>query len=77
MSDIDRIDNDLDAACCVNAGCGAWFDPAREGFNGECDCCAAVAADHFTGAHRGLEVECPFCWAEEPTEADCLLAVAA
>ena len=77
MSDIDRTENGPDAACCVNDGCGAWFDPAREGFNGECDHCAALAADHFTGAHRGLRIECSFCWAEEPAEADCLLAVAA
>jgi hypothetical protein len=73
MSDIDRTE----AACCVNAGCGNQFDPAREGFNGECDWCAAVAADHFTGAHHGQDADCPFCWAEEPAEADCLLAIAA
>jgi hypothetical protein len=60
----ERIENDADAAYCVNAGCGTVFDPAREGFNGECDCCAALAADHFTGAHRGITIVCPFCWVE-------------
>jgi hypothetical protein len=63
----DRIENDCidsDAACCVNPGCGNVFDPTSEGFNGECDDCAALAADHFTGAHRGMEVDCVYCWAE-------------
>jgi hypothetical protein len=77
MSDIDRTENGVDDACCVNAGCGNRFDPACEGFNGECDCCAALAADHFAGGHRGLAVACPFCWAEEPADADRSLAVAA
>ncbi len=72
----DRIKSDADAACCVNAGCGNIFDPAHEGFNGECDDCAALAADHFTGAHRGLEVECSYCWTE-PAEFERSLAVAA
>ena len=77
MSDIECAQSDTEAACCINAGCGNRFDPMCEGFNGECDWCAALAADHFTGAHRGLDVECSFCWAEEPAEADCLHAVAA
>ncbi|MEO7262010.1 MAG: hypothetical protein ABI047_12260 [Jatrophihabitantaceae bacterium] len=76
MSDIERTEN-ADAACCANAGCGTRFDPAREGFNGECDLCASVAADHFVGAHRGLQTECGFCWAEEPAEAQQPLALAA
>ena len=64
MSDLtlvnaDRIDHD--AACCVNDGCGNRFDPAREGFNGECDSCAALAADHFCGSHLGAQLDCPFC----------------
>jgi hypothetical protein len=77
MSDIDRAAYGADAACCVNDGCGARFDPGLEGFNGECDRCAAVAADHFTGAHQGFEVDCPFCWAEAPAEAGRSLAAAA
>jgi hypothetical protein len=77
MSDIECTPSDTDAACCINAGCGNRFDPACEGFNGECDCCAAVAADHFAGAHRGLQVECSFCFSEEPAEADRRPAVAA
>ena len=76
MSDIERTEN-ADAACCVNAGCGIRFDPACEGFNGECDRCAAVAADHFAGAHHGLETECGFCWAEGPVDAEQPLAFAA
>jgi len=70
MFDIELIQAELsqaalaDAACCVNPGCGNVFDPACEGFNGECDYCAALAADHFTGAHRGLEIDCVYCWAE-------------
>lgn len=58
------VQSAADAACCVNPGCGNVFDPACEGFNGECDYCAALAADHFTGAHRGLEIDCVYCWAE-------------
>ncbi|MDQ1721309.1 MAG: hypothetical protein QOI26_1043 [Pseudonocardiales bacterium] len=77
MSDIECIENRADAACCVNPGCGNRFDQACEGFNGECDACAALTADHFTGAHRGFEVECLSCWAEEPAEADRSLAIAA
>jgi hypothetical protein len=77
MSDIDSAEYGADTACCVNADCGARFNPDREGFNGECDGCAAVAADHFTGAHRGLQIECLFCWAEEPAQAGRSLAVAA
>lgn len=66
MSDIDCVENGADAACCVNPGCSSVFDPAREGFNGECDACAAVAADHFAGMHHGLRIECVFCWAAPP-----------
>jgi hypothetical protein len=79
MSDLgfvnaDRIAND--AACCVNDGCGNRFDPAREGFNGECDSCAALAADHFSGAHSGLRIDCPFCWDERPVTGDRVLVAA-
>jgi hypothetical protein len=77
MSDIECIQSDTEAACCVNAGCGNFFDPTCEGFNGECDSCAAVAADHFAGAHRGLQVECSFCSSEEPAGAGRVLATAA
>jgi hypothetical protein len=78
MSDIDRAQSDT---VCVNAGCGNSFDPTCEGFNGECDCCAAVAADHFAGAHgdvhSGVRVACPFCCSEEPADARRVLASAA
>jgi hypothetical protein len=77
MSDIDCTHSDADAACCINAGCGNRFDPTCEGFNGECDSCAAVAADHFAGAHRGSQVECWFCSCEQPAGADHRPAVAA
>ena len=76
MSDIRFAVSETEAACCVNTGCGNRFDPASEGFNGECDYCAALAADHFTGAHRGLWVDCPFCLLEEPATAH-LVATAA
>jgi hypothetical protein len=77
MSDFEPTENGADAACCVNAGCGNRFDPACEGFNGECDWCAALAADHGTGAHRDFEVECLLCWAGEPAYIDRALAFAA
>jgi hypothetical protein len=77
MMSVDCTENAADAACCVNFGCGNRFDPAREGFNGECDFCAAVAADHFTGAHRDLEVECPYCWVDDPVDAGRALVSAA
>jgi hypothetical protein len=81
MSDIECTQSDTEAACCVNAGCGNTFDPACEGFNGECDCCAALAADHFAGvhdgAHSGVRVECSFCLSEEPADAGRVLATAA
>jgi hypothetical protein len=76
MSDPNRVDSDAELACCVTDGCGIRFDPAREGFNGECDACAAVAADHFTGVHRSVERGCPFCRAESPAEAEQLLVAA-
>ena len=71
MFDIDSTQSDTETACCINGGCGTRFDPTCEGFNGECDCCAALAADHFTGAHRGVRLECSFCFAEwaEPRRA--------
>lgn len=72
----DRTEDDADTACCVNPGCGAVFDPTCEGFNGECDYCAALAADHFTGAHRGIEIDCVYCWAE-PAEFERSATVAA
>ena len=65
MSDI-VADDDSDPACCVNAGCGNRFDPSCEGWNGECDACAAQACDHFAGAHEGLELDCALCLAEPP-----------
>ena len=77
MSDIECVQGETEAVCCVNAGCGNRFDPACEGFNGECDACAAVAADHFTGAHRQVWVDCPFCYLEAPVEADRRMATAA
>jgi hypothetical protein len=77
MSDIDLLVNAADAACCVNSGCGNRFDPAREGFNGECDCCAALAVDHFTGMHQGPQLDCPFCWADVPIRLDRSPALAA
>jgi hypothetical protein len=77
MSDMDRTQSDTEAARCITAGCGASFDPTCEGFNGECDCCAALAADHFTGAHSGLGVECRFCNADDPAGTDQVLAIAA
>ena len=66
MSDIDYTDRDTDAACCINAGCGNRFDPTSEGFNGECDWCAAIAADHFAGAHLGVQLDCSFCFSGPP-----------
>ncbi len=77
MSDIECAQSETEAACCVNAGCGNRFDPASEGFNGECDYCAALACDHFAGAHRGLWVDCLFCFLEAPVEADQQMATAA
>jgi hypothetical protein len=70
------VDHEADTACCVNPGCGSRFDPSCEGFNGECDYCAALAADHFTGAHRGLEIDCVYCWSE-PAEFERSVTVAA
>ncbi|HEX8768416.1 MAG TPA: hypothetical protein VF714_08605 [Jatrophihabitans sp.] len=64
MFDIDSTQSDTEAACCINAGCGNRFDPLCEGFNGECDWCAALAADHYAGAHRGLQLDCSFCLSE-------------
>ena len=69
MSDIEYAQSDTETACCTNAGCGNRFDPVCEGFNGECDWCAALAADHFVGAHRGLQLDCPFCLAEGAVDA--------
>jgi hypothetical protein len=69
MSDIECAQSDTEAACCINAGCGNRFDPMCEGFNGECDWCAALAADHFTGAHRGLQLDCSFCFAADAGQA--------
>ena len=81
MSDIECTQSDTETACCVTAGCGTTFDPTCEGFNGECDCCAALAADHFAGAHGGAYsgawVECSFCFFEEPADAGRMLATAA
>ncbi|MDQ1744199.1 MAG: hypothetical protein QOE23_2538 [Pseudonocardiales bacterium] len=70
------VKDDANTACCVNPGCGTVFDPVREGFNGECDYCAALAADHFSGGHRGLELDCVYCWAE-PAEFERSATVAA
>jgi hypothetical protein len=85
MYDLDRTQSDSDDCTqsdsddvrCINAGCGNRFDPTSEGFHGECDCCAALAADHAAGAHRGLQVECTFCFAQEPAEGYLVLAAAA
>ncbi len=57
---------EIDLACCVNAGCINRFDPSCDGWNGECDPCAALASDHAVGAHRGLLIDCLFCLAEPP-----------
>jgi hypothetical protein len=65
-------DADADLACCVNAGCSYRFDPSCEGWNGECDACAALACDHFAGAHEGLQLDCLLCVAE-PLVPDLLL----
>ena len=75
MSDIEYADRDT--ACCVNSGCGNRFDPTSEGFNGECDWCAADAADHFAGAHLGLQIDCSFCFSDAPAHADRTLVTAA
>jgi len=77
MSDIDYTDSDTEAACCITAGCGNRFDPASEGFNGECDWCAAVAADHFAGMHLGLQIACSFCFSDAPAYAGRMLVTAA
>jgi hypothetical protein len=77
MSDLAFIENGTDATCCVNYGCGNRFDPAREGFNGECDDCAALAADHFCGLHSGMQFDCRYCWADVPVRAGRALIVAA
>ncbi|HEX8305457.1 MAG TPA: hypothetical protein VF612_11315 [Jatrophihabitans sp.] len=77
MSDIECAQSDTEAACCINAGCGNRFDPMCEGFNGECDWCAALAADHFTGAHRGLQLDCSFCFAADAGQAHRGLVTAA
>jgi hypothetical protein len=63
---------DAELACCVNSGCGNRFDPSCEGWNGECDPCAALACDHVAGSHRGLELDCLLCDAE-PLVQDWLL----
>jgi hypothetical protein len=63
MSVIISIEGSQDTVCCAADGCGNRFDPAREGFNGECDSCAALAADHFFGFHESLHMDCLFCWA--------------
>ncbi|HST49427.1 hypothetical protein [Jatrophihabitans sp.] len=82
MSDLifinaDRTENAADAVRCVNAGCGILFDPARQGFNGECDDCAALTADHFCGLHDGMEFDCPLCWADIPVSASRMLVAVA
>jgi hypothetical protein len=77
MFDYEFAPSDAEAACCITAGCGNRFDPTCEGFNGECDWCAALAADHFAGAHHGLGLECSFCFSDEPARTYPSLATAA
>ncbi len=75
MSHIDTR-TEIEPACCVNAGCANRFDPFREGWNGECDPCAATAGDHAVGAHQGFLLDCLLCSAE-PAAAEWSVAVAA
>jgi hypothetical protein len=75
MSDIECAQSDTEACC--NAGCGNRFDPTCEGFNGECDWCAALAADHYSGAHRGWQLDCSFCSSEDAAEGHRTLVTAA
>ena len=65
---------EIELACCVNTGCGNRFDPSCEGWNGECDACAALAADHFAGDHEGQQLDCLFCVAAQPLAAGWLLS---
>jgi hypothetical protein len=51
---------------CLNHGCVNRFDPMIEGWNGECDPCAAVLADHLDGVHAADSSDCRLCLTEVP-----------
>jgi hypothetical protein len=72
-----ELDFEGDVAGCVNHGCVNRFAPAVEGWNGECDPCAARAADHFDGVHGADELDCLLCLTGIPQAHDRDLAIAA
>jgi hypothetical protein len=46
---------------CANGDCSSRFDASLSGWDGQCDDCAAMAADHDSGLHAAPFPGCTAC----------------